>query len=153
MINVHPIIRAPGLADGVGVRPCHEGGVILMCVCVCGGSLPVQHCRVLQHSLLPPWPGVHRVLRGPGGPHALQVLPAGLPGLPQRQHHAQVTAPQPPGLTVIRLHGKSRVQERGRRGAKPLEFLPLSCTLCSFNLYFYRRRNMTLIHDTHTSLK
>lgn len=55
--------------------------------------LPVicyQYCRVLQHSILFAGFGFHRLLHRPGSSHTLQVLPAGLQGLHEWQHHAQV---------------------------------------------------------------
>ncbi|XP_029862298.1 RING finger protein 145-like isoform X1 [Aquila chrysaetos chrysaetos] len=45
--------------------------------------------RVLQHAVLPHRPHLHRLLPRPGRPRPLQVLPAGLRRLPERQRHAQ----------------------------------------------------------------
>uniref|UniRef100_A0A8C3BTH0 TRC8-like N-terminal domain-containing protein n=1 Tax=Cairina moschata TaxID=8855 RepID=A0A8C3BTH0_CAIMO len=50
-----------------------------------------QRGRVLQHALLPRRPHLHRLLPGPGRAQPLQVLPAGLRRLPQRQRHAPVS--------------------------------------------------------------
>uniref|UniRef100_A0A493TXM0 RING-type domain-containing protein n=1 Tax=Anas platyrhynchos platyrhynchos TaxID=8840 RepID=A0A493TXM0_ANAPP len=47
-----------------------------------------QRGRVLQHTLFPHGAHLHRLLPGPGRAQPLQVLPAGLRSLPQRQRHA-----------------------------------------------------------------
>ncbi|XP_075004402.1 uncharacterized protein LOC142081589 isoform X2 [Calonectris borealis] len=51
---------------------------------------PQQRGRVLQHALLPRRPHLHRLLPRPGRPQPLQILPAGLRRLPERQRHAQI---------------------------------------------------------------
>ncbi|XP_040978046.1 protein TRC8 homolog isoform X3 [Aquila chrysaetos chrysaetos] len=51
---------------------------------------PQQRGRVLQHAVLPHRPHLHRLLPRPGRPQPLQVLPAGLWRLPERQRHAQI---------------------------------------------------------------
>ncbi|KAM7112009.1 uncharacterized protein J5F26_003915 isoform 5-T5 [Ciconia maguari] len=50
---------------------------------------PQQRGRVLQHALLPRRPHLHRLLPRLGRPQPLQILPAGLRRLPERQRHAQ----------------------------------------------------------------
>ncbi|XP_044874840.1 RING finger protein 145-like isoform X2 [Mauremys mutica] len=51
--------------------------------------LPQQRGGVLRHALLPPRLDLHRLLPRPGRAQPLQVLPAGLRRLPERQRHAQ----------------------------------------------------------------
>nr|XP_042701371.1 collagen alpha-2(I) chain-like isoform X2 [Chrysemys picta bellii] len=75
---VHPPdLLFPGLFQQ---PPCPAGAAL---------HLPQQRGGVLRHTLLPPRPDLHRLLPRPGRAQPLQVLPAGLRRLPERQRHAQ----------------------------------------------------------------
>ncbi len=52
---------------------------------------------MLLYSILSAGPGLHRLIRGFGSAHSLQVLSAGLQGFHEWQHHAQVSYTHPHG--------------------------------------------------------